>query len=154
VYLATTCQPVDQASACATPVPGSDAEQKIADTRSKAGFPLLYPCFLPNAEDLESTAVTGEPGRQMVEFVWTGPFDFTVRQSQFPPAVSADPSGASRVSVDLFPSIQATLIELNDASGDSQYHLLWTKDQVYYELQAVGPPQQRRVILQIARSLQ
>ncbi len=154
IYLASTCQSVDQADACATPVPGSEAERLINEARDQAGFPLVFPCYLPNAEDLESTAVTGEPGQQAASFVWTGPFDFTIRQSQIPPAVSPDPSGASRVTIDLFPSIQATLIEQNDASGDALYHLFWTQENVYYELQAYGPPQQRRIVLQIARSLQ
>jgi hypothetical protein len=34
------------------------------------------------------------------------------------------------------------------------YHLLWQRDDIYYELQAFGPPQQRRLILEIARSLE
>jgi hypothetical protein len=126
----------------------------LDDARSQAGFELLYPCYLPNAQELESTAVTGEPGRQAASFVWTGPFDFTIRQSQSPPAVSADPSGASRVTVDLFSATPATLIERNDASGDVFYHLLWQDKGLYYELFGNGPAQQRRIILAIARSLQ
>ena len=154
VYMAATCGSVEQTEACATPVPGSEAAALIEDARSQAGFELVYPCFLPNAQMLESTAVTGEPGRQAVAFVWNGPFEFTIRQSQYPPAVSADPSGASRVAIDLFPATRATLIERNDASGDALYHLLWQQDDIYYELLAYGPPQQRRIILDIARSLE
>jgi len=154
VYLASTCSAVDNDGACATPVAGTDAAGMLEDARSQAGFDLLYPCYLPNAQALESTAVVGDPGRQAASFVWTGVFDFTIRQAQFPPAVSADPSGASRVSIDLFPATPATLIEQNDASGDAFYHLLWQDDDVYFELFGYGPPQQRRIILDIARSLQ
>ena len=121
---------------------------------STAEFELVYPCFMPNAQALESTSVTGEPGRQAVAFVWIGPYDFTIRQSQYPPAVSADPSGASRVTIDLFQATRATLIEQNDASGDAFYHLLWQDNNIYYELFGYGPPQQRRTVLEIARSLE
>jgi hypothetical protein len=154
VYLAATCSSVDTTDACATPLAGSEADGLLQDARSQAGFELVYPCYLPNAQELESTAVTGDPGRQAVSFVWTGPFEFTIRQSQYPPAVSADPSGASRTTIDLFPATRATLIEQNDASGDALYHVLWQDKGIYYELLAYGPPQQRRIILDIARSLQ
>ena len=154
VYVASTCSSVDRSQACATPLLGTEAFVLLEDARSQAGFALLYPCYLPNAETLESTAVTGEPGRQAAALVWTGPFEFTIRQSQYPPAVSADPSGASRVTIDLFPATPATLIEQNDATGDALYHLLWEDDDIYFELLAYGPPQQRRIILDIARSLQ
>jgi hypothetical protein len=154
VYLASTCTNVDPSTACATPVAGSKAARFLEDARSQAGFALLYPCYLPNAQDLESTAVIGEPGRQAVSFVWTGPFDFTIRQSQYPPAVAADPSGSSRITIDLFPNTRATLIEQNDASGDAFYHLIWERDKTYFELLGNGPPQQRRIILEIARSLE
>lgn len=83
-----------------------------------------------------------------------GPFDFTIRQSQYPPAVQPDPSGASRVQIDLAARTPATLIERNDGSGDVLYHLFWQDQGIHYELQAFGPAQQRRVILQIARSLE
>jgi hypothetical protein len=135
-------------------LPDGKAQGLLDDARGQAGFDLVYPCYLPNAQELESTAVTGHPGRQAVSFVWTGPFDLTIRQSQYPPAVSADPSGASRITIDLFPATRATLIELNDASGDAFYHVLWQDDEIYYELLAYGPPQQRRIILDIARSLE
>ena len=137
-----------------TPLPGSDEDLLVQSARQAAGFVLLYPCYVPNAQTLESTAVTGEPGRQATSFVWTGPFEFTIRQSQYPPAVSPDPSGASLSTLDLFPNVRADLIERNDASGDAMYHLLWQRNNVYYELQAFGPPQQRRIILEIARSLE
>jgi len=154
VYAASTCSSNDPAGACATPIAGTEAAGLLDDARSQAGFELLYPCYLPNAQDLESTAVIGEPGRQAVSFVWTGPFDFTIRQSQYPPAVSADPSGASRTTIDLFPNTRAALIEQNDASGDAFYHLIWERDNIYFELLGNGPPQQRRIILEIARSLE
>ena len=99
-------------------------------------------------------AVTGQPGRQQAELVFDGPFDLTLRQSQYPPAVSADPAGASHSEVALFPNVRATLIEVNDGTSRALYHLLWDQNGVYYELQALGPPQQRRTVLEIARSLQ
>jgi hypothetical protein len=154
VYLAFTCSSNDPGEGCALPPPGSEEDQLIQDAKNRAGFQLLYPCYLPNAQTLESTAVIGDPGRQAVSFVWVGPFEFTIRQSQFPPAVSPDPSGSSRMALDLFPNTRAELIEVNDASGDALYHLYWQRDDIYYELQAFGPPQQRRIILEIARSLQ
>jgi hypothetical protein len=154
VYLAVTCTSNDRAEACVMPVPGSEEYALIEDAASQAGFPLVYPCYLPNAQTLESTAVIGEPGRQSASFVWTGPFEFTIRQSQYPPAVAADPAGVSRSALDLFPNVRAELIERNDGSGDAMYHLLWQRDDIYFELQAFGPPQQRRLILEIARSLE
>ena len=154
VYLGATCSSNDRAEACVSPPAGSEEDALIQSVRQQAGFKLLYPCYLPNAQTLESTAVIGDPGRQAASFVWTGPFEFTIRQSQFPPAVSPDPSGASRSALDLFPNVRAELIEQNDASGDALYHLFWQRDDVYYELQAFGPPQQRRIILEIARSLE
>jgi hypothetical protein len=154
VYLAFTCSSNDRGEVCALPPSGSAEDQLLQDAKSRAGFQLLYPCYLPNAQTLESTAVTGDPGRQAVSFVWVGPFEFTIRQSQFPPAASPDPSGSSRMAFDLFPNVRAELIEVNDASGDAMYHLYWLRDDIYYELQAFGPPQQRRIILDIARSLE
>jgi hypothetical protein len=154
IYLAVTCSSNDPAEGCALPMPGSEEFALVEDATSQAEFDLVYPCFLPNAQTLESTAVTGEPGRQAVSFVWVGPFEFTVRQSQFPPAVAPDPSGASRTGLNLFPNVRAELIERNDGSGDAMYHLFWQEDDIYYELQAFGPAQQRRTILQIARSLE
>lgn len=154
VFLAFNCSSNDRGEACALPPPGSEEDALLQSAREQAGFTLKYPCYLPNAQTLESTAVIGDPGRQAVSFVWVGPFEFTIRQSQFPPAVSPDPSGSSRSALDLFPNVRAELIERNDASGDAMYHLYWTQDDIYHELQAFGPPQQRRIILEIARSLQ
>ena len=154
VYLASTCNSSTVVEACALPPQGSAAAGLIEDARSQAGFELEYPCYLPNAQRLESSAVTGESGRQQASFVWVGPFEFTIRQAQYPPAVSPDPSGASRTTVDLSPRTPATLIERNDASGDVLYHLFWQDQSIHYELQAFGPPQQRRIILEIARSLE
>jgi hypothetical protein len=154
VYMAATCQGASTVQACALDSLTPKESAVLDKARQQAGFDLLFPCYLPNAQTLESSAVTGDPGRQAASLVWTGPFDFTISQSQFPPAVSADPSGSSRVTVDLFPDTQADLIERNDATSEALYHLLWQRDEVYYELLAYGPPQQRRIILEIARSLQ
>jgi hypothetical protein len=124
------------------------------DARSQAAFPVRYPCHLPGATSLESVAVTGTPGRQKVELIFSGPFELAVRQSQFPPPVNPDPSGASRTDVDLFPNVPALLIERNDGSSKALYHLYWQNQGIYYEVQAVGPPLQRRQVLQIATSLE
>jgi hypothetical protein len=154
VYMAATCEAAPRVVACSTPPAGSEEERLLESARGQAGFPVLYPCYLPNSQVLESTAVTGQPGRQLVSLVWRGPFEFSIRQAQYPPAVSPDPSGASRTTVDLFSNTRATLIERFDGSGAAMYHLFWQRDNVYYELQAFGPPQQRRIILEIARSLE
>lgn len=154
IWGAATCSSDDDTSACPMPAAGSDAEALLQSAIAGAGFDLLYPCELPNSQVLTSTAVIGEPGRQQAELVWVGPFDLTLRQSQYPPAVSPDPAGASRSLIDLFPNTQAQLIEVNDASGDSLYHLFWDREGIYYEIQAFGPPQQRRLILEAARSLE
>jgi hypothetical protein len=98
--------------------------------------------------------VTGDAGRQQAELVWDGPFDLTLRQSQLAPAVAPDPAGASHIIIDLFPNVPATLIEQNDGSGHALYHLFWQRGGVYFEVQAVGPPLQRRAVLKIATSLQ
>ncbi len=99
-------------------------------------------------------AVTGQPGRQQAELVFDGPFDLTLRQAQYAPAVSADPAGASRTEIDLLPNVRATLIERNDGTRKALYHLLWQRNGIYYEVQALGPPLQRRTILLVATSLQ
>ena len=99
-------------------------------------------------------AVTGQPGRQQAELVFDGPFDLTLRQSQYPPAVAADPAGASHSEVALFPNVRATLVERNDGTRCALYHLFWEQDGLFYEVQASGPPLQRRTILNVARSLQ
>lgn len=154
VYLATTCSSSDRAEACLLPEPGSDEYALVQRVRAEAGYELLYPCYLPNAQALESTAIIGDPGRQAVSFVWRGPFEFTIRQSQYPPVVPPDPAGVARSGLNLFPNVRAELIQRNDGTGDAMYHLLWQRDDIYYELQAFGPPQQRRIILEIARSLE
>ena len=46
------------------------------------------------------------------------------------------------------------LIERNDGTRDALYHLFWQQNGIYYEVQAFGPPLQRRAILEFARSLQ
>jgi hypothetical protein len=154
IYAAATCDSADPTEACPTPVAGSEDAMLLENARSQVDFALLYPCYLPNTEHLESTAVIGEPGRRQAEITWTGTFEMTIRQSQYPPAVSPDPAGASRSVLDLFSNTRATLIERNDASGEAMYHLFWQRNDIYYELQAFGPPQQRRIILEVARSLQ
>lgn len=109
---------------------------------------------MPAAQRLEAATVTGTPGRQQVELIFAGPFELAIRQAQFPPSVDPDPSGASRIEVDLFSNVEATLIERNDGSEKAMYHLFWMRNGMYYELQAVGPPLQRRAILRVATSLQ
>ena len=101
------------------------------------------PMFCP-APRTSSPRVTGEPGRQSVEFVCRGPFDFTFCLRPRRPG-SADRLCLLRLSVDLYPSIQATLIEINDASGDlsTTGTTSTTSCRLFF-----GPPQQRRVILQ------
>lgn len=86
--------------------------------------------------------------------VFAGSFTLTLRQSQFAPLVNPDPTGASRVLVNLFPGVTVTLIEQNDGSQKALYHLFWEQAGLFYELQAAGPPQQRRLILQVAASLE
>jgi hypothetical protein len=126
----------------------------ISELRGQARFALLYPCYLPNAQTLTSTSLVGATGRQQAELVFAGPFDLTVRQAQFPPAVSPDPTGASRRTINLFPNVQATVIERNDGTNKALYHLFWSSNGVYYEVQALGPPLQTQTILKIARSLE
>jgi hypothetical protein len=126
----------------------------LARVRAESGFGLLYPCYLPNSQVLESATIQGSGGRQQADFVFDGPFDLTLRQSQFPPAVSPDPAGASRRIVDLFPNVRATFIERNDGTSKALYHLFWESNGLHYEIQAFGPALQSRAILQVARSLQ
>jgi hypothetical protein len=149
-----TCEADDTVDACPTPVPGTDAGQYLQRARDEADFSVLYPCYLPNSQRLRSSAITGAPGRQLVELAWDGPFDMVIRQAQFPPAPVAATVGASRRTIDLFPNTRATFIEINDGSAHAQYYLLWSQNGIYYELQAVGPPLQQNAILRIARSLQ
>lgn len=50
--------------------------------------------------------------------------------------------------------MRAILLEVNDGTRKALYHLFWERDGLFYELQAVGPPLQRRQILQVATSLE
>lgn len=122
--------------------------------RDEAGFPVLYPCSLPGNQRLVSGSVIGQPGRQQAEIVFAGPFDLTIRQAQYPPVVAPDPAGASRRTINLFPNVRATLIEINDGSGAASYHYFWEQDGIHYELQAIGPPLQERTMREVATSLQ
>jgi hypothetical protein len=152
-FMAFTCQGAE-VQACPTPVSGSQAATDLGRARAEAGFTLLYPCYLPNSQRLESASVTGNAGRRRAELIFAGPFELAVRQSQFPPPLNPDPAGASRSEVDLFPNVRAILIEINDGSSRATYHLFWERGGIHYEVQAAGPPLQRRSILQIATSLQ
>lgn len=154
VFGAATCNILEPAEACSIPSAESSAGIMLMGTRENAEFGLRYPCYLPNSQHLTSSTVIGTPGRQQVEMVWEGPFYIALRQSQYPPAASPDPTGASRTIIDLFSNVRATLIERYDGSGQALYHLFWQRNRVYYEIQAFGPPQQRRIILDIARSLE
>jgi hypothetical protein len=149
-----TCSSNDPASGCQVPREGSEAASVLSQARARAGFTVVYPCDLPAGESLDSMTVVGQPGRQQLEFVFVGPFDLKVRQAQYPPAMLPDPAGASRSSVELFPNVRGTLIEVNDGTGKALYHLFWEQDGIYYEVQALGPPLQRRTILVVATSLQ
>ena len=122
--------------------------------RAEAGFTLLYPCELPAGEALVSAAAAGEGQRRHTTMVFAGPFDLTLGQALAPPAVSPDPTGASRIYIPLYPDVRAILIERNDGSQRAFYQLLWERDGVYFEIVADGPPQSRRLILEIARSLE
>ena len=86
--------------------------------------------------------------------MFSGAFDLTIRQAQYPPVIAPDPAGAARRDIDLFPNVRATLIEINDGSGDAQYHYFWERGGIYFEVQAVGPPLQERAMRQVATSLQ
>jgi hypothetical protein len=154
VYLAATCGAGDPVSACPQPVDGSAGEAALQRVRDEAGFEVLYPCSLPGGTQLYDGSITGEPGRQQVELFFEGVFEIAVRQSQFPPAVAPDPTGATRRTIDLFPNVPAALIEINDASGDASYHYYWERDGIFYEVQAVGPPLQERALRAVATSLQ
>lgn len=155
VVLAFTCSTSEVGSDCGLPAEGSRAAGLLAEGRSQSAFPVLYPCYLPNSQQLENVAVLGDRGRQSVALTFGGPFDITLHQSQIQPLVNADPSGASHSVVsNLFPGVRAELIEIYDGSSRIIYRLLWTRSGMYYELLAAGPPQQRRTILQIARSLE
>jgi hypothetical protein len=152
-FLLATCETTDQTLACQLPIEGTKEAQVLNDVRSRAALPVLYPCQLPAGSSLLSGTVTGPAGRQQVEMISGGAFDLTLRQSQYPPAPSNDPVGASRTLVQLFPNVQATLVETVDGSNKAQYHLMWTQGGIYYEIQALGPPLRRDYILAAGRSL-
>jgi hypothetical protein len=154
LYFVATCSGGAPIEVCPTPAPGTPQEEVLQRVQEDADFDVLYPCTVPGAQQLASGTITGEDGRQQAELVFSGPFDLTIRQSQIPPAVGPDPAGASRRVIDLFPNVRATLIEINDGSGDAQYHYFWERDGIFYEVQAVGPPLQERAIRQVATSLQ
>lgn len=154
MYLAYTCDSGPPVSACPLPQPGSDQEAVLQRVRDEAQFQVLYPCSLPGSQQLANGSVTGNPGRQQAELVFEGVFDLTVRQAQYPPAVSPDPAGASRRTIDLFPNVRASLIEINDGSGAASYHYFWEQNGIFYEVQAIGPPLQERTIRAVATSLQ
>ena len=155
VFAFFTCESAsDSVEACQLPATGSREAQLLADARRQINFNLLYPCRLPGATYLESIAVTGMPGRQQVELTFDGPFEMAVRQSQVPPPLNPDPTGASRTDIDLFADVRGVLIERNDGSARALYHLYWNRGGLFYEVQATGPPLQRRQILQVATSLQ
>lgn len=153
VFLAANVE-TEPAEACPVPAAGSREGRMLADVRSQAGFNVLYPCKLPLSQRLDNATIIGNPGRQSVTLVFSGPFDLTVRQSQFPPAFNPDPSGVSRTGVELFPDTRAIFLERNDGSAKAQYHLLWDRGGIYYEVQAIGPPLQRRQIIAVATSLE
>ena len=154
VYLATTCDAGEPTAACPQPSAGSDGEAALQRVHDEAEFDILYPCSLPGGTNFSTGAVTGNPGRQQAELIFEGVFYIAVRQAQFPPAVSPDPSGASRRTIDLFSNVRATLIEINDASGDASYHYFWERNGIFYEVQAIGPPLQERATRAVATSLQ
>ena len=148
-----TCQSSDS-SACPTPVPESKEANLLSQARGQARFSLVYPCYLPNVQTLTAANVEGIAGRQQAELVFGGTFDLTVRQAQVPASVSADPAGASRRTIDLYPNVQATFIQRNDGTSKALYHLIWNQNGIFYEIQAFGPPLQSQTIVDVARSLQ
>jgi hypothetical protein len=149
-----TCETNDPTSDCPTPTTGSKQGDLLSELRGQARFGIVYPCYLPNPQQLSSTSLQGAAGRQQAELVFSGPFDLTIRQAQIPPAVSPDPAGASKRTVDLFPNTPATFIERNDGTSKALYHLFWNANGIYYEVQALGPPLQSQTIIRVARSLQ
>jgi hypothetical protein len=101
-----------------------------------------------------NASVTGEPGRQQVELFFEGVFEISVRQAQFPPPVPPDPTGSTHRTIDLFPNVQAELIEINDASGAASYHYYWERNGIFYEVLAVGPALQERTLRTLTTSLE
>ncbi|HLF70614.1 MAG TPA: hypothetical protein VI759_00470 [Dehalococcoidia bacterium] len=154
IWLASNCSSGGQTGDCDRPGAGSLAANRLDEAGDAAAFPILYPCDLPAAEELTDATVTGTPGKQIVELRFDGPFDVSVRQAQFAPIQQADPTGASRISIDLFPNVRATLIERNDGTNKALYHFIWERNGIFYEVQASGPPLQRDAVRRIATSLQ
>jgi hypothetical protein len=154
--MALTCDTDDVVEACPPlPKPESDDYLTVVRVQDEARFDVVFPCYLPNSQELRSGSITGETGKQSVEFAWEGPFkDLILRQSQFAPAPVASTVGASRRTIDLFSNTRATFVEINDGSAEAQYYLLWEREGIFYELQAVGPPLQQDLILRVARSLE
>lgn len=140
-------------SACPLPTSGDEATI-ITDAEQRTQFKLDYPCYLPNSQDLESHSVTGLAGQQKSEFVFNGPFEIAIRQSQVPPPVEPDPTGATHTTIQLMEGVRADFIQRTDGSSRALYHLYWERNGFFYELQAFGPYAQQRTILAIARSLQ
>src|SRR5215213_11255864 len=122
IFMALTCQNADSDDICPQPTAGSNEAMLLDRARGEASFNLLYPCRLPAAARLIAANVQGARGRQQTELVFNGPYELTIRQSQIPPAQSADPTGASKTDVQLFPNTEATLIERNDGSQKALYH--------------------------------
>jgi hypothetical protein len=153
-YSALTVTVTDPSGSCTIPAKDSDAGSLLDDSTQQAGFKVLYPCQLPAGEKLTTAGVTGDPGARSSTLTFGGPFDMTVRQSQVPPALSADPAGSSHLVIDLFPNVKAQLIERNDGSRKAEYHLVWNQGAFFYDVLADGPPLSRDLILKAARSLQ
>jgi hypothetical protein len=104
--VAFTCEGA-RVEACPAPAAGSPQAAQLAQARSAAGFAVLYPCYLPNGQRLETVTLTGNAGRRRAELIFDGPFELAVRQSQYPPPLNPDPAGASRTEVNLFPNVRA-----------------------------------------------
>jgi hypothetical protein len=153
IFLATRTSVADDAG-CDLPAAGSAGEAVLARLRAAASFTIRYPCNLPAGEELVSGDVTGEGSREAVIMVFEGPFELTLSQALSPPVVNPDPTGTTRRFENLYPDVRATLIERNDGTQDAFYDLLWERDGVYYEIVATGPTQTRRLILDIALSLE
>ncbi len=152
-FLVAVCE-VNNPQACAKPPAESEGGRMLAEGRSSVPFPVLYPCTLPNGESLTNVAVTGERGRQAVTLTFDGPFEMSLRQSEAAPVYSPDPAGTSRSPVSLFPGVSGTLIERYDGSRHAQYQVVWERDDIFYELIAVGPPLQREQVLLVITSLE
>ena len=126
----------------------------LEQARTEAGFRIQYPCQLPAGERLASVALTGQPGKRTVALAFEGPFEISLHQSQVAPAYGPDPTGASRVNVDLFPGVRGILLERYDGSRKAQYDIFWDRDGLHYELLVVGPPLSRRQVLLFVTSLE